>query len=127
MESKSNSFNCIIAGCRCTKCCEVIHIPNQGATRIVKKQLADSDAMINKYWRRISKRIAKKRNPEMFSDAWPQGCMDWIDMGVGFFKCLALKNGECTIYQDRPDACKDFNGDGFYNVICSNDYHNNEE
>lgn len=115
------SFDCVIEGKRCTKCCEAIHLPKQAAINVVKGNVCDEDGMLSKYWRRISKRVAKRINPYMFSDCWSKPQRDFINKGAGFFKCLALKNGVCTIYEDRPFACRDFNGNGMYAYECANE------
>jgi Fe-S-cluster containining protein len=115
------SFNCIIEQKRCTKCCEAIHLPKENAINILKRNASDDDDMILKYWRRISKRVAKKINPYMFSTTWSKDQRNFVNQRAGFFKCLALKDGLCTIYENRPFACRDFAGHGMYAFECANE------
>lgn len=85
----------------------------------MKGNVCDTDSMLLKYWRRISKRVAKKINPYMFSTSWGKDQRDFVNKRAGFFKCLALKDGLCTIYEDRPFACRDFAGHGMYAFECA--------
>lgn len=123
-ESKHLSFDCMIDGKRCTLCCEAIHLPiNMGLNIILKKKdtFPDGDWIILKHWKQISKRVAKKINPYMFGSGWSKEQKKWLNQSVLFFKCTALVDGLCTVYDQRPFACRDFAGNGMYAYECANE------
>lgn len=120
-ESRHLSFGCIIGGKRCTRCCIAIHMEKSAGNNIVKHRktrLTKGDWVIGKYWKQISKRIAKKLNPYMFHPGWRKDQKAFVSRSI-FFKCTALVKGVCSVYEDRPFACRDFAGHGMYAYECS--------
>lgn len=116
------SFDCVVNGERCSKCCEAIHV-TKAAGDIIKgvsklRSLHQDDEVIQKYWVQITKRQAKKINPYMFSSGWGKDVKKWLSQAV-FFKCTALIDGQCSIYDHRPNICREFSGNGMYAYECA--------
>jgi hypothetical protein len=83
-----------------------------------------ASAPILKYWKRISKRQAKKINPYMFNR---QLKPEWHKRFIGdaaFFTCSALIPGVgCSIRDDddHPFVCKVYKGGTEYSPTCPTD------
>jgi len=104
--SRHLSFDCIIEGKRCTKCCEVIHMEKNAGLKIVNRDAStftDGDWVILKHWKQISRRMAKKINTYMFGPAWSKRQKQFISEAI-FFKCTALVDGLCTVSEERHFA-----------------------
>lgn len=121
-ESNHLSFDCMVDGKRCTRCCEAIHMPKNAGLTIVRrnnKRVFKSDWVLLKHWKQITKRQAKKINPYMFGEGWTKNQKKFVNQGAIFFKCTALVDGKCTVYYHRPFACRDFDGYGMYAYECA--------
>ncbi len=101
---------------RCTKCCEAIHIPMAGWTRVKKHVLfEESDGnhnsrMLVKHWTQVSKRRAKKINPYLFTN----GNKEYLKKAA-FFTCNRLdKDLGCTVRgtDQHPWTCWKYGREG---------------
>lgn len=122
-EANSLSFDCVINGKRCSKCCEVIHV-SKDAGEIVRGtskigSLRSDDEPARHHWKPMSKRRAKNKNPYMFGAGWPGHAKNWLRKSAAFFSCTALAEGVCSIYDDRPNICREFSGSGMYAYECA--------
>lgn len=86
-------------GCNgCTDCCKAVGLNKMSPAR---EKALKIDNSIPNGWVRISKRIAKKRNPSMFE-------------GVGwgsnktYFKCTHLTDNGCSIHKESPYVCSGY-------------------
>jgi len=119
-------MTCIIKGnTRCTKCCEAIHIPKRQWVSFRKGKIKIGDsASIGKYWKPISKRVAKIINPYIFTvSRYNKEHTDFLKKAQ-FFTCTALELGVgCTIrdQEDHPEVCKIFEGGHEYSATCLDD------
>lgn len=116
------SFDCIIDDERCSKCCEVIHLSGGAANIIKDGQLYEKDWVISKHWTPLTRRQAKKKNPYMFGPGWRDNMKGFLK-SAEFFRCTALIGGVCSVYDDRPHACRDFAGNGAYAFECAQEYY----
>lgn len=117
------SFDCVVDGKRCYKCCEVIHVSKHAGDMIRGASkygsLRGADQLARKHWKPISKRQAKNKNSYMFGVEWPAHAKNWLRKSAAFFSCTALIEGACSIYDDRPYICREFSGSGMYAYECA--------
>jgi Fe-S-cluster containining protein len=111
-------MSCIRDSKVCTKCCDVVHV-HKIVLKYDKCDYGDV-AFIQTNWKRMSVRLAKKRNPYMFSkSAHGKQKVSLCKKNMTFFKCTNLTDKGCGIYTDRPEVCR-----GFPNYAMSiEDYH----
>jgi Fe-S-cluster containining protein len=89
---------CTINGQQCTACCRTITLKY---TREMLRRTQGSDAaFIRANWKPVSRRLAKKRNPHMFSYYGHQA--------KAFYRCARVTDAGCSVYDDRPSVCKDY-------------------
>lgn len=123
IEANSLSFDCVIEGQRCSKCCEVIHVSKDAGDIIrgtsKRRSLCVDDQPARRHWKPVSKRRAKNKNPYMFGPEWPIDSRNWLRKSAAFFKCTALVEGICSIYENRPNICREFSGSGMYAYQCA--------
>jgi hypothetical protein len=114
-------MSCISTTGRCTKCCEVIHIPAKVWPNLLKDPKRYTDGrLLRKYWTPISKRRAKKINPYIFTLEDNKAYLKT----AGFFTCRALEVGVgCKIRdtENHPNVCKIFKGGYDYSPTCKQD------
>jgi Fe-S-cluster containining protein len=102
-------MSCIRDSRVCTKCCEVVHV-HKSVLKYDKCNYGDV-AFIQTNWKRMSVRLAKKRNPYMFSKS--------AHGKQKVSECKRITDKGCGIYADRPEVCR-----GFPNYAMSvEDYH----
>ena len=119
-------MSCVAEGnIRCTKCCEVLHVNGSDWSMLERGLLTATDQEImEKLFVRISKRRAKKINPYIFKKSYKSidsnyhRTMTRFLAEAAYFTCKGLKNGECTVYEDRPQICRTFKGGYDYSYTC---------
>ena len=94
----------------CTECCKVLSLPVGTWEKIlIPGRISDSEFM-RKYWKPVSKRIAKKLNPHLISQESHE---------KEYVTCRALGPDGCTQYEDRPHTCKLYTGSYYYTFDCN--------
>ena len=113
-------MSCISAGNkRCSKCCEAIHIPHSVHRNMRRGVVNYTDqSFILKYWKPVSKRVAKKINPYIFQR--PTKNNEYLS-SAQFFICKSLVDGVCSEYKNRPDVCRRYSGGLEYSPTCLTD------
>lgn len=119
-------MSCIKKGnVRCTSCCEAIHIPRTQWRKLRKGLIsAGPSQSILKYWKPISKRVAKRINPYVLYERPDNGEHKQYIKDSQFFTCTALEIGVgCTIrdQEDHPKVCKVFTAQYDYSPTCPDD------
>ncbi|AUR95942.1 putative zinc- or iron-chelating domain containing protein [Vibrio phage 1.215.B._10N.222.54.F7] len=93
-------------GSFCNACCTVISLykPFKHGEVKAARRAFNKRAKLNieiGMLRRISKRLAKKRNPFLVAKLKKGGNF----AKYTFYKCIHLKGGKCNIYDSRPYMC----------------------
>lgn len=113
-------MSCMTSSGRCTRCCDVLHVPRGVWANLVRgDRRYKTAASMRKYWIPVSRRRAKKINPYIFS----RGDKDYLKTAE-FFKCRALVAGEgCSIRgtDEHPYACTNYKGGVEYSPTCQTD------
>lgn len=100
---------CNINGKVCTKCCQAIHVQNQGGhlKRIMSGEVGPApgdERFVAKYWRQISPEVAEYINPWPWQDDEFVAAAD--DERILFFRCTQLTESGCGAYDHRPHVCR---------------------
>ena len=99
-------MSCIRDNKVCTKCCEAIHL-----RKGLKPKPSDNGDLgfVGANWKKISTRMAKKRNPYLF-DKSVHGSrrVNHQKRWAQYYTCKNLTDKGCGAYAERPAVCSKF-------------------
>lgn len=95
-------MSCIRDNKICTKCCEVIHIPQPKQKGWYSHELTSDTGFIAHNWKQIKCRVAKKKNPWMFK------VLGDDSKNMYYYSCKNLTKNGCGVYNNRPHVCSGY-------------------
>lgn len=101
-------MSCIRDNKVCTKCCEAIHLSKKLKLKGLNGSEGDG-GFVATNWKKLSTRLAKKKNPHIFSSSLHGKVnVKYKKKQFQFYTCKNLTEKGCGKYSERPRTCSQF-------------------